>query len=263
VRSHAQRVAETRPGEGIANGRETEGSDLRRQPSDGSPVLNALPAKGSGLAAHARTLSSLNAGAPSEVAPFLLGLQQRHGNRYVQQVVREAKQEAGKATPQGKAALQDGRPSDEGVRRSMQGALHGDFSRMRVHPGRQAAASLNRVPQEAGLAAGQPSGLSSAPVVQRQCVCGGVVTSGEECDRCREAHKSAPALKPKLVIGSVNDPIEQEADRVADEVIRMDNPVGAPSDDEGVLRRQRTGCAEKEPQLARKEGRGAAVRGVP
>ncbi len=38
------------------------------------------------------------------------------------------------------------------------------------------------------------------------------------CPRC------APIIQPKLIIGQPNDKYEQEADRVADEVMRMSEP---------------------------------------
>src|ERR1700722_6513579 len=41
----------------------------------------------------------------------------------------------------------------------------------------------------------------------------------------RTSHASAPLLiQPKLAIGEVNDPLEHEADRVADQVMRMPEP---------------------------------------
>ena len=44
------------------------------------------------------------------------------------------------------------------------------------------------------------------------CPCGG------GCPRC------APAIQPKLVVGAPNDKYEQEADRIADQVMRMPEP---------------------------------------
>jgi hypothetical protein len=52
------------------------------------------------------------------------------------------------------------------------------------------------------------------PLLQRQCACGG------GCPRCREQG----LLQTKLKISEPNDPYEQEADRVADEVMRMPEP---------------------------------------
>jgi hypothetical protein len=51
-------------------------------------------------------------------------------------------------------------------------------------------------------------------LLQRACACGGT------CPTC-----SAEDVQPKLTVGSANDPLEHEADRVADQVMRM--PDGA------------------------------------
>jgi len=52
-------------------------------------------------------------------------------------------------------------------------------------------------------------------MLQRKCACGTQTVAGEECDEC----KKKKALQPKLVIGASNDPLEQEADRVAEQVL--------------------------------------------
>ena len=62
----------------------------------------------------------------------------------------------------------------------------------------------------------------AAELIQRKsgCACGGV------CPSCRaRGHE----LQPKLKIGAANDKYEQEADRVADQVMRMRN-VGSEQD---------------------------------
>jgi hypothetical protein len=61
----------------------------------------------------------------------------------------------------------------------------------------------------------QISSLSStAPLLQRQCACGG------GCPRCQEQL----GLQTKLTISEPGDQYEQEADRIADEVMRMPEP---------------------------------------
>ena len=53
-------------------------------------------------------------------------------------------------------------------------------------------------------------------LLQRQCACGSPTSSlTGECEEC----KSKKSLQAKLTIGASNDPLEQEADRVADQVL--------------------------------------------
>jgi hypothetical protein len=59
-------------------------------------------------------------------------------------------------------------------------------------------------------------------VLQRKCACGNHTIAGGECNEC---HKSSLRLMPKLEIGDVNDPLEFEADRIADLV--LSKPAGA------------------------------------
>jgi hypothetical protein len=53
-------------------------------------------------------------------------------------------------------------------------------------------------------------------LLQRKCACGNhTITSGE----CAECAKGKRGLQRKLIIGASNDPLEQEADRIADRVM--------------------------------------------
>ena len=56
-----------------------------------------------------------------------------------------------------------------------------------------------------------PSGL-----LQRKCACGNHAIAGGECAECA---KKKSGLQRKLTIGASNDPLEREADRVADQVL--------------------------------------------
>ncbi|MGB5972117.1 MAG: DUF4157 domain-containing protein, partial [Nodosilinea sp.] len=64
--------------------------------------------------------------------------------------------------------------------------------------------------------AGRSRLSTNTPLLQRQasCACGG------GCPRCQ--HK--PVVQSKLKIGAVGDRYEQEADRIADQVLRMPEP---------------------------------------
>lgn len=64
--------------------------------------------------------------------------------------------------------------------------------------------------------------LSRTPVqnsfIQRKCACGNKTIAGGECTECTKKKNS---LQRKLSIGASNDPLEREADRVADQVMAM------------------------------------------
>jgi hypothetical protein len=51
--------------------------------------------------------------------------------------------------------------------------------------------------------------------LQRKCACGGSAGTSGECEACRDKKR----LQTKFAIGTSNDPLEQEADRVADQVM--------------------------------------------
>lgn len=51
-------------------------------------------------------------------------------------------------------------------------------------------------------------------LLQRKCACGNHTVAGGECAECRKKR-----LQRKLIIGASNDPLEQEADRVAEQVL--------------------------------------------
>lgn len=79
------------------------------------------------------------------------------------------------------------------------------------------------------LSAGQ------AGVLRRTCSCGQHTASGTECSECSKRRlslrrTSAPQgthVRPKLAVGPADDPLEREADRVADAVVASrDMPMG-------------------------------------
>src|SRR4051812_40412201 len=76
-----------------------------------------------------------------------------------------------------------------------------------------AAASLqNQAAKSQGLSNSAHTGL----LLQRKCACGSPTSSlTGECTKCR----SRKVLQTKVTIGASNDPLEQEADRVADQVM--------------------------------------------
>jgi hypothetical protein len=60
---------------------------------------------------------------------------------------------------------------------------------------------------------------SAPPFIQRKCACGASTPNGGTCEECQ-----GKSVQAKLVVGAVDDPLEHEADRVADRILRMVDP---------------------------------------
>lgn len=84
-----------------------------------------------------------------------------------------------------------------------------------------------------------PSAPHLARVLQRSCACGESTGMSESCASCSANDLVGTRVQAKLVVGPVNDPYEQEADRVADQVMRM-------PDSEVAIQRACTDCEEEE-----------------
>ena len=99
---------------------------------------------------------------------------------------------------------------------------HGSSDRSGHGHGQQATAVVDNRPEME-----QQQGLLSltvgSPRLQRKCACGSPSAASGSCAACdaRGIGASSNVLQKKLAIGSVDDPLEREADRVADEVMRM------------------------------------------
>ena len=74
---------------------------------------------------------------------------------------------------------------------------------------------MNKTPvaQQAKTASVLPS---LQGILQRKCACGNHTMAGGECAGCA---KSKSGLQRKLAIGASNDPLEREADRIAEQVL--------------------------------------------
>jgi hypothetical protein len=55
--------------------------------------------------------------------------------------------------------------------------------------------------------------------LQRKCACGGPAGLSGTCEDCADKQLTGQPLQAKLVVGSADDPLEREADRVADQVL--------------------------------------------
>src|SRR5262249_34979345 len=75
---------------------------------------------------------------------------------------------------------------------------------------------------------------SRMPMLQRECMCGGT------CPSCKD---DTAKLQTKLAINEPGDESEQEADRVADRVMRMAEPAVHDKVETGLLQRRASGTA--------------------
>jgi hypothetical protein len=75
--------------------------------------------------------------------------------------------------------------------------------------------------------------LAASPRLQRQCACGAPSAGGGSCAAC-EASTSAASFRSlhrkPLEIGASDDPLERDADEVAERVMRMEEPKATPLD---------------------------------
>lgn len=62
----------------------------------------------------------------------------------------------------------------------------------------------------------QTTPTPASSILQRKCACGNHTVAGGECAECA---KKTHGLQRKLAIGASNDPLEREAERVADQVM--------------------------------------------
>jgi hypothetical protein len=76
-------------------------------------------------------------------------------------------------------------------------------------------------------------------VLQRACACGQHTNGGGECEQCKKQGQ----LQRKLAVGASNDPLEREADRIANQVLA--GPSGVPINGAPVSIRRFVGQASE------------------
>ena len=92
-----------------------------------------------------------------------------------------------------------------------------------------------------------PSSSSSGFVLKRKCACGGSAGLTGECEECRRKKLLGRAPQRKLAINEPGDEYEREADRVAEQVMRIADPARRSSGDESpassLVQRRVSGAA--------------------
>jgi hypothetical protein len=107
--------------------------------------------------------------------------------------------------------------------------------------------SERSVSQQQVLPAAPQQTASRQNVLQRKCACGGAPGPTGECAACRRKKQMAarrhPLLQPKLCVNQPGDHYEREADRVAEQVMRMPatrlQPQGLDKETDGELRQRK------------------------
>jgi hypothetical protein len=216
---------------------ESKGAFLpQRSPFE--PLISGIgDASSAGL--HAFMLNRATNGQPSRAGQSLLRLQKRYGNRYVQRVLALAGKGTGEAevAPEVEQSIQQARGGGHGidsrVRGQMESSFGADFSNVRVHTNSQAN-MLNRELSSRAFATGQD-------IFFRQGAYNPGSSSGRELIAHELTHvvqQNGGKVQSKLTFGQRGDKYEQEADRVAREVMqRKQQPVQGGSG-EGLVRRQ-------------------------
>lgn len=167
-------------------------------------------------------------------------LQRTHGNRYVQNVLRRARQQDGESdvTPEVETGIQQARGSgqklDSGVRAQMEPAFGADFGRVQVHHGTQAD-RLNRAVRARAFTVG-------SDIFFRQGEYNPNSYSGRELLAHELTHvvQQTGRRQHKLTVSQPGDLYEREADRMARAVMRQpaieSNPTRPAMGGSGVAR---------------------------
>ena len=100
-----------------------------------------------------------------------------------------------------------------------------DFSRIPIHPPPAATIQpklfINQprnVHEQPGHGVAEQPVTSAAPLlIQRKCACGNQTVTGGECEECSKTKRFG--LQTKLKVNHPRDIYEQEADRIADQVM--------------------------------------------
>jgi hypothetical protein len=70
--------------------------------------------------------------------------------------------------------------------------------------------------------------MATSPRLQRQCACGAPSAGGGSCSACEATTPPQGLQRKTFTIGAVDDPLEREADQVAERVMGMEAPSATP-----------------------------------
>ncbi|MBE5231759.1 MAG: DUF4157 domain-containing protein [Microcystis aeruginosa PMC 728.11] len=209
------------------------------------PLVQTISRIGSAPSAkvHADLLSRATSDYPACGRQLMLQMQRQYGNRYVQRVMELSRQGGGEAeaTPEVEAAIEQarggGRSLDSGIQRQMESAFGTNFSGVRVHTDSTADA-LNQSLSARAFTTGQD-------IFFRQGEYNPGSSSGKELLAHELTHvvQQTGTVRGKMAIGQPDDAYEQEADRIASQVV---DKINSSSLDQSVQRQCECEGQEKE-----------------
>lgn len=242
-----------RPAKNVEAGKE-QAAEQKRSPA----AEYSLPGLVSGRTdspsltqSHAAILRKAKDSGSSQAGNFLLQLQRQYGNQYVQRVVDLLRKEEDNAVaPEIEQSIQlargGGQALDTKVRGQMESAFGADFSKVRVHTD-AGAHSLNRALNARAFTTGQDIFFNQSEYNPGR-------SGGRELIAHELTHvvQQTGGVQAKMRVGEVGDQYEQEADRVAKQVMRMPEAQVIQQDRECVARLQRLSVEDEENRLLAK-----------
>jgi hypothetical protein len=175
--------------------------------------------------AHAGVLNRATDSQPARGRQALMRLQRQYGNRFVQRVMDLARKGDGEAdaAPEVEAGIRraqgGGQALDGGVRAQMEPAMGADFSGVRVHTGPQAH-DLNQAVSARAFTTGQDIFFRQGEY--RPGTSSGRELLAHELTHVVQQTGGGEGPQAKLTVGAAGDQYEQEADRVAGQVMRQE-----------------------------------------
>jgi hypothetical protein len=177
-----------------------------------------------GSNSHAAAPNHTAPGQPARITQPLLQLQRLYGNRYVQRMVAQGKEEEGdtEVSPDVEEAIErargGGQPLDIEVRAQMEPAFGADFGGVRIHTDVEADA-LNRALNARAFTTGRD-------IFFRQGDHNPDDLSGQELLAHELTHvvQQTGEVEAKSILGIPGDKYEQEADQMAKQVAAMPKP---------------------------------------
>ncbi len=213
-------AAKSSPDMRVAGGRSVGSLQAKRiSPEVPAPTTRCHP--GLSVDLDSATLSRLTSLGPSSASPFLLQLQRRYGNRYVQRVVALASGETGEqqVAPEVESTIErkrgGGHGLASGLRTEMESVFGTDFSGVRVHTDAEANA-LNRAVNAVAFTTGQDIFFGHG-AYNPDSSPGRELLAHELTHVVQQGGDSR--IQGKLVSGEPGDVYEREADAVARQVV--------------------------------------------